>query len=421
MPLNPGQIMTDQPYYTSIAKLATLVKAKQISPVEIVDACLSRVETLNQRLNAFAVVLRDQAREQATEAEAEIRAGHWRGPLHGVPVGIKDFYDVAGVTTTAAFEGFKNRVPGQDAVGVAKLRAAGAIVLGKMNMHQLGMGTTGLDSIFGPVRNPWGDGFIPGGSSSGSAAAVAAGMCYATLDTDAIGSCRLPAACCGVVGLKGTYGLISTKGILEGEQVDQAILWLSHAGIMARSVEDSTYVLNALAEPRDKAPIRDFHQDLLGARPLRVGIVGNFRADEETTTAFESAVGCVRTLAHEIVSARAPFDIPPLGDLHAIKDDRATVSARVFGDIDLLMLPTMTTTVPAIEDVQSHPLALSPDNTMFANYFGLPAITVPCGLDKRGLPIGLQIVGKAWDEGAVLLLAHQYESAAQPPIKHPIP
>ena len=161
-----------------------------MSPVDIVDACLARTETLNQQLNAFITVLSDEAREHAKAAEAEIKAGKWRGPLHGVPVGVKDFYDTANVRTTAAFETFKNRVPRHDAAAVAKLKDAGAIVIGKTNMHRLGMGTTGLESYFGPVKNPWNDTLHSRGSSSGSAAAVAAGMCYATLDTDAIGSCR---------------------------------------------------------------------------------------------------------------------------------------------------------------------------------------------------------------------------------------
>jgi aspartyl-tRNA(Asn)/glutamyl-tRNA(Gln) amidotransferase subunit A len=413
--------MTKQLYYMSVEELTVLVQAREISPVEIVNACLSRVEHLNPRLNAFATVLRDQAREQAKQAETEIQAGHWRGPLHGVPVGIKDFYDVAGVKTTAASEMFQNRVPSKDAVGVAKLRAAGAIVVGKMNMHQLGMGTTGLDSFFGPIRNPWNASFIPGGSSSGSAAAVAAGMCYATLDTDAIGSCRLPAACCGVVGFKGTYGLISTKGILEGEQVDQAILWLSHAGIMTRSVGDTALMVNVLAEPGEEAPVRDLHHDLFGAKPLRVGIVSNFRGDGELVREFQTAVDLVRALGHEVVTAQAPFDIPPFGDLHAIKDDRTTVSGRVFRDIDLLVLPTTSTLTLPVNDARSNPLSLSTENTIFANYFGLPAISVPCGFDKNGIPIGLQIVGKPWDEGAVLQLAHEYEVATESRMRHPIP
>jgi aspartyl-tRNA(Asn)/glutamyl-tRNA(Gln) amidotransferase subunit A len=152
--------------------------------------------------------------------------------LHGVPVAVKDFYDTAGIKTTAAFEHFANRIPAKDADVVTKLKDAGAIVIGKTNMDTLGMGTTGLKSFYGPVKNPWNSDYIPGGSSSGSAVAVASGMCFATVDTDAIGSCRLPAACCGVVGFKGTYGLINTRGILAGEQPpDELVIWFSHAGV----------------------------------------------------------------------------------------------------------------------------------------------------------------------------------------------
>jgi aspartyl-tRNA(Asn)/glutamyl-tRNA(Gln) amidotransferase subunit A len=202
---------------TDIATIHQQVRMQKVSPVEVVHACLSRIEQFNPKLNAFITVLADQALAQARVAEAEIKAEKWRGPLHGIPVGIKDFYDTAGIKTTAAFEGFKDRVPGKDAAAVAKLKEAGAIIVGKMNMHRLGMGTTGLESYYGPVVNPRNAEYIPGGSSAGSAAAVASGMCYATLDTDAIGSCRLPAACCGVVGFKGTCGLIDPQGILEGE------------------------------------------------------------------------------------------------------------------------------------------------------------------------------------------------------------
>jgi aspartyl-tRNA(Asn)/glutamyl-tRNA(Gln) amidotransferase subunit A len=155
-------------YYLSIGELSELLRAKGTSPVAITNACLARINTLNPKLNAFVTILDDQAREQAREAEVEIQAGGWRGPLHGIPVGIKDFYDTANVRTTAAFEKFKNWVPKQDAAGVSKLKEAGAIVVGKMNMHQLGTGTTGLESYFGPAHNPWNDAHIPGGSSSGS-------------------------------------------------------------------------------------------------------------------------------------------------------------------------------------------------------------------------------------------------------------
>jgi aspartyl-tRNA(Asn)/glutamyl-tRNA(Gln) amidotransferase subunit A len=206
---------------TDIATLHERIRTQTLSPLEVVNTCLKRIEQINPELNAFVTVLADQARERARITESEIKAGKWRGPLHGIPMGIKDFYDTAGIRTTAAFEHFRDRVPRKDAIGVAKLQNAGAIIIGKMNMHRLGEGTTGTDSYFGPVRNPWNAQHIPGGSSSGSAAAVASGMCYATLDTDAIGSCRLPAACCGVVGFKGTYGLINPKGFLMASRTQE--------------------------------------------------------------------------------------------------------------------------------------------------------------------------------------------------------
>jgi aspartyl-tRNA(Asn)/glutamyl-tRNA(Gln) amidotransferase subunit A len=174
--------MKDRLYYARIGELAERLREGDLSRGDIIDSCLARIDALNGKLNAFITVMRDHAVEHAS------------GALDGIPIGIKDFYDTAGVRTTAAFEGFKSRVPKKDAVSVKKLKDAGAIVVGKMNMHKLGMGTTGLESDFGPARNPWSDAYIPGGSSSGSAAAVAAGLCYATLDTDAIGSCRLPPA-----------------------------------------------------------------------------------------------------------------------------------------------------------------------------------------------------------------------------------
>ena len=413
--------MNETFHYMSIRELSQRLRARETTPVAVITACLARIDQLSERLNTFATVLADQARENAEEAAAEIKAGNWRGPLHGVPVGVKDFYDLANVRTTAAFEGFKNRVPKKDAAGVAKLKEAGAIVVGKMNMHRLGMGTTGLESYFGAVRNPWNDGYIPGGSSSGSAAAVAAGLCHATLDTDAIGSCRLPAACCGVVGFKGTYGLISPNGILEGEKADEAILWLSHPGITTRTVEDAAIVLNVLAEPNAMAHVRDYRGELSKERRLRIGIADNFKADKEITRAFTTAVEQLQSIGHDVVAARAPFDIPPFGDLHAIEADRKTVSERAFRDIDILLLPTTATTVPTVKDAGSNPQALSAQNTVFANYFGLPAVSVPCGFDKHGLPIGLQIVGKPWDEGTVLHLARQYEMTVEPLRQHPVP
>src|SRR6476660_900120 len=351
--------MNEPVHYQAIDQFHERIRTREISPVEVVDACLTRIHQLNPTLNAFITVFDHEARELARQAESEIKAGRWKGPLHGIPVGIKDFYDTAGSRTTAAFEHFKNRIPKKDSVGVAKLKAAGAIVVGKTNMHRLGMGTTGLESAFGPARNQWDGDFIPGGSSSGSAAAVAAGLCYATLDTDAIGSCRLPAACCGVVGFKGTYGLISSQGILEGEKADEAILWLAHPGITTRSVTDTAFVLNALAEHDGNGARQDFHVEALRETKLRVGVADNFQADQELTHAFTAAIESMRALGHAITTAHAPFDMPPYGDLHAIESDRKTITDRAFKEIDVMVLPTTATTVLTVKDASANPQALS--------------------------------------------------------------
>jgi aspartyl-tRNA(Asn)/glutamyl-tRNA(Gln) amidotransferase subunit A len=389
-----------------------------VSPVEVVIACLKRIEQLNPKLNAFITVLADQALEQARVAEAEIKAAKWRGPLHGIPVGIKDFYDTVGIKTTAAFERFKDRIPGKDAVAVAKLKEAGAIIIGKMNMHRLGMGTTGLESYYGPVGNPWNAEHIPGGSSSGSAAAVASGMCYATLDTDAIGSCRLPAACCGVVGFKGTYGLINPRGILEGEEdPGEMIRWFSHPGIMTRTVEDMALVLDVLAE-RGEHTAAQYFDGLAKDKNVRIGVGNNFEAEREVSEAFASAIETVRGLGYPMKSVAVPFRNPQRG-LDNIEADRKSIASRTFKDVDVILLPTTTGTVPTIRDAGGNPQALSPQNTVFANYYGLPAISIPCGCDSEGLPLGLQIVGKPWDEGLVLHLAYRYETRTRRALRHP--
>jgi aspartyl-tRNA(Asn)/glutamyl-tRNA(Gln) amidotransferase subunit A len=393
---------------TDITTIHKHVWMQKVSPVEVVNSCLKRIEQLNPKLNAFITVLADQALEQARVAEAEIKAAKWRGPLHGIPVGIKDFYDTAGIKTTAAFERFKDRVPRKDAVSVLKLREAGAVIIGKMNMHLLGMGTTGLDSSFGPVGNPWNPEYIPGGSSAGSAAAVASGMCYATLDTDAIGSCRLPAACCGVVGFKGTYGLIDPKGILEGEEdPGEMIRWFNHPAIMTRTVEDTALVLDVLAERHERVAA-DYFDGLAKDRKVRIGVADNFRVDPEVLGTFERAVEKIRRLGCPMKSVAVPFRNPG-GGLGNIEADRKAIAGQTFKNVDVLLLPTTTTTVPAIKSAGANPQALSPENTVFANYYGLPAISVPCGFDRNGLPLGLQIVGKPWDEARVLHLAYQHE------------
>jgi len=393
------------------------IRRREISPVELVNSCLERIERLQPRLNAFITVAAQSALDSAKAAERDIQQGRWLGPLHGIPIAIKDFYDTAGLRTTAAFEHFTNRVPKKDAVAVEALKQAGAIVIGKTNMHKLGMGTTGLDSAFGPVKNPWNADYIPGGSSSGSAAAVATGLCYATLDTDAIGSCRLPAACCGVVGFKGSYGLIDIRGILEGEQPpDDTIRWLAHAGITTRSVLDTALMLDVLTGKRAQETWRGA---ATGSRRLRIGIVDNVSTSADIKKPLDQALGAIGRLGHAVSKAAAPLTDFRKG-IANIERDRSTIGDRAFTNIDVLVLPTTPTATLAVKDAVHSAQALSAELTMFANYYGLPAVSVPCGFDSRGLPVGLQIVGKPDDEAAVLQLAYQVEEAVgfgeHPPI-----
>jgi aspartyl-tRNA(Asn)/glutamyl-tRNA(Gln) amidotransferase subunit A len=243
-------------------------------------------------------------------------------------------------------------------------------------------------------------------------------MCYATLDTDAIGSCRLPAACCGAVGFKGTYGLISSKGILEGEEADEMILWMSHPAITTRNLQDTAILLDVLAEPSRRTNTASFVKILGRKRKLRIGVANNFQADQEAKATFEKAVATIRSLGYSISNAAAPFGDPG-GSIANIEADRKAIAGQAFKNIDVLLLPTTTTTVPTIEAAQSNPQTLSPENTAFANYYGLPAISIPCGFDTHGLPLGLQIVAKPWDEGAVLRLAYEYEAATGHHEKHP--
>ena len=376
----------------SLTDTSQQIRAGAVSPVDLVNECLGKIPA-HSNLNAFITVLADQALAAARDAEREIKAGRRLGVLHGIPIGIKDFYDTAGIRTTAAFKAFANRVPAKDAVAVAQLKRASAILVGKTNMHELGMGTTSLVSYFGPVKNPLNADYIAGGSSGGSAAAVAAGMCFATLDTDAVGSCRLPAACCSVVGFKGTYGLISTQGILEGEKADPAIVALAHAAITTRSVRDTALVLRAfvkLEAPKTTNP--------------RIGVVTNFKATTPVRSAFDAAIERFGKLAE----VTAPFDNPGF-DIRNIESDRRTIAGKLFKDVDLLVLPTTTDTTPTVTAATGNPLALSAENTMFANYYGLPAISIPMGRDSNGMPLGLQIVGRPGEDAAVLGLARWYQ------------
>lgn len=446
------------PEYTwmSITELSKLIRNKKISPVEITRACLKRIELLNPTLNAFITVTAEQALKEAKIAETAIRKGKWIGPLHGIPIALKDNIDTAGVKTTAASGVFKERIPTKDAEIVRKLKNAGAVFLGKLNMHEFALGTTSVNSFFGPVHNPWNKEYIAGGSSGGSAAAVAAGLCYGAMATDTGGSIRLPASCCGVTGFKPTYGLVSIQGIIP---VVQSI---DHAGPITRTVEDAAIFLNALASPSKET--NDSKKDYQSFKKIRnpvIGIVSNYKASDEVDAIFKKAVITFQSLGfttknvvlpsppasafgdveidayhHTLVSQfKDLYDPATINDINGLKklssieyirqknrmeENRITISEQLFKNIDVLILPTTTAATPSIlEAKEKGPFTLEPINTDIFNEYGLPAVSIPCGFSKNGLPLGLQIVGSRWEETTVLYVAQKYQQATVWHLQHP--
>jgi aspartyl-tRNA(Asn)/glutamyl-tRNA(Gln) amidotransferase subunit A len=451
------------PTLESIVGLAPRLRRKEVSPVEVTRGCLDRIEKLNPALNAFISVTGESALAEARSAESEILRGEWRGPLHGIPIALKDLIDTAGTRTTAASALFEHRVPGEDAEVVRRLRQAGAVILGKNNLHEFAYGGSSLVSFFGDVRNPWDTAHLAGGSSGGSAAAVAAGLCYAAMGTDTAGSIREPAALCGCVGIKPTYGRVSGRGVIP-------LSWsLDHVGPLAATVGDAATVLQVIAgyDPLDvcsaDVPISDYLSGLgNGTKTLRVGIPRAYFDDDlhdEVRAAVEQALGVIGTLVANVrnVEIEVPTDrtvqaaesfayhaenvarTPDLYQPETLRrirsgekisaveyiqqrrelDQERRRAQDFFAEVDLLITPTMPIPAPAIDELKKDPGALRPAelallrNTRPFNVWGLPAISVPCGFTKTGLPIGLQIAGPHWREDLVLRLAHGYESATE--------
>ncbi len=245
----------------TLTEAAEQIRSRRLSPVELTRECLARIERLNPDLNAFITVTAEQALESARQAESEISAGNYRGPLHGIPIGLKDLFDTAGVRTTAASNQYRDRVPTEDAEVVRRLRQAGAVIVGKLNMHEFAFGMSGVVSAFGPVRNPWNRERITGGSSSGSAAAVAAGLCLAALGSDTSGSIRCPPALCGIVGHRPSAGLVSTKGVVPLSTSFDTV------GPMTSTVRDAAMLLDVLVGQSSYASVLE--EDV---SRLRVGV-----------------------------------------------------------------------------------------------------------------------------------------------------
>jgi len=444
-----------------ILETSHLLRQRKISPVELTRQCLAQIEKLNPTLNAFITITDDAALAQARDAEREIMNGRWRGPLHGVPLALKDLIDTAGVRTTAASAVFKDRIPTEDAEVVTRLKHAGAVLLGKQSLHEFAYGGSSVISYYGAVHNAWNPAYIAGGSSGGSATSVAAGLCYGAIGTDTSGSIREPAALCGVVGLKPTYGRVSAHGVIPLAPS------LDHVGPIARSVTDVALMLQAIAghDPRDKTsvnvPVSDYVTEITRSpQSFKIGIPRKFfyeDLDPEIASAVEQALDVLRAIGGQI--SETEIDIPTDRSLqtsesyayHAgfvqrspelyqpetlrrirrgeevttaeVAQSRLDLQQRrekiagIFASFDVLVTPTTAVPAPVLADLQQDPDQLRPRellllrNTHPVDVWGLPAISVPCGFTASGLPIGLQIIGPHWGESKVLQLARVYEES----------
>lgn len=470
----------------SLAQLSARLRSRTVSSVEVVQACLDRISRYDKRVNSFITVMHEQALAQARVLDAEAAANRFRSRLHGIPIAIKDNIDVSGVRTTAASAIFADRVPTADAEVVRKLKDAGAVLIGKVNLGELGLDGTGVKSDFGPVHNPWALDRISGGSSSGSAAAVAADFCYGALGTDTGGSIRMPAAHCGVVGLKVTYGLVSVRGSMQVE------LTLDTCGPIAKSVEDVALLISAMAgyDKLDIISVSHPTEDYIASighsvADMRVGIPRRpyfDDCDQEVAKSVESALGVLGKLTRSIKDVTLPPDLTeklglievaevptyhhkwqrqgyaaryeaaakndPIvrgnlpredctqaasGKCDELLDDYVQLkwdlellrrtAGDVFSDFDVVAVPTTKTMPIPITDVL-RPGAANPThsvihNTLPFNFYGWPAISVPCGFSSDGLPIGLMIGGPRFSEGRLLALACAYEQATSWHLKRP--
>lgn len=453
--------------FLSIAEAAQLLRARQLSPVELVDAALDRIAALNPSLNAFLTVIADRARRQARIAEREIARHRWKGPLHGIPISLKDNIWTRGVRTTAGSRILTDFVPATDADVAARLERAGAILLGKTNLHEFAYGITSNNPHFGPVRNPWDPGRIPGGSSGGSAAAVAAGMCFGSIGTDTGGSIRIPSALCGTVGLKPTFGLVSLEGIVP------LCVSLDHAGPIGRSVVDACILLEAVAGEFPKGAPRPDCRKLGRALPkkFRVGWPEHYfleRVDPEVLTLIEDAVRVFRSLGARVASVPLPrlteVLLPATNDIALAEathyhesqgyfparaaDYGADVRKRLeagtkvtavdylrgrakkaeavaefdaaFERVDVILAPASP--IPATHVGEEEIEIAGEKETMRsalvrmnrpANFTGHPAISLPCGFTSHGLPVGMQLIAPHWSEARLLAIAADYEAATE--------
>jgi aspartyl-tRNA(Asn)/glutamyl-tRNA(Gln) amidotransferase subunit A len=455
----------------TLAEAAARVRSGAVTATQLTEACLARIAIYDPKLDAFITVMKSQALAEALKLDAEQRAGKLRGPLHGVPVAIKDIIDTAGTRTTGGSALFEDRVPDEDATVVARLRAAGAVIIGKTNTQEFAMGG-GETSFFGPSRNPWNLAHSTGGSSSGSGAALAAFLSYGALGTDTGGSVRMPASYCGIVGLKATYGLVPIRGIMP------LTLSLDHCGPMTRTVEDTAIMLNAMAgyDRLDITSVQHAKEDYVAAlsQPIsgfKLGTPASYydglhpevesavteavaQLGKLTAGAVDAVLPSISHLAnlgglgetfayHEPFFTKQPgrYMLPERRRLQATMDNppKATDYIRAkwelealrrkvddaFKDLDLVVVPTQKILPPLLDELIERAHSTEPANPRVVsncspfNVMGLPAVSLPCGFSKSGLPIGLMIVGPTFSEGKVLAVANAYEKATQWHLRKP--
>jgi aspartyl-tRNA(Asn)/glutamyl-tRNA(Gln) amidotransferase subunit A len=453
--------------FLSIQETARLLRRKEVSPVELVEAALPRINTLNPTLNAFITVVSDLALRAAKAARRQIARGNWKGPLHGIPISLKDNICTRGIRTTAGSKILADFVPLDDAEVAKRLSHAGAVLLGKTNMHEFAYGITNENPHFGPARNPWDRERITGGSSGGSAAAIASGMCFASVGTDTGGSIRIPSALCGIVGLKPTFGLVSVAGIVP------LALSLDHAGPLARRVTDVCILLEAIAGEYPKGATRPDHRKLRSILPrrFRLGWPEHYffdRVDPEVRATIEAATKVLSSLGGRIEHVPMPHLagalLPGTNDIALAEATRYHESqgyfparAAEYGE-DVRQRLEQGTHVRALDYLRG--LAMKPEaerdfEAAFdrvaaivapvtavsatrigqqdveiageketvrsalvrmnrpANFTGHPAISVPCGFTREGLPVGMQLIGPRWSEARLLAIALAYEEATE--------
>lgn len=463
------------PLFKSVAELAPLIRTRQLSPVEVVRAFLGRIEAVNPRVNAFITVTAEHALQQARLAEKEIASGLYRGPLHGVPYAPKDMLATRGIRTTNGSKTTASWVPGFESTVTARLNHAGAILIGKLNLLEFAMGS-GQHGLNGPARNPWDLAYSPSGSSSGSGAAVAAGMVPLAIGTDSGGSIRNPAKSCGIAGLKPTYGRVSTYGVTT-------LSWtLDHVGPMARTVADTATLLQAMAgpDPQDAnssaAPVPDYTRSLTGSvKGLRIGVPTGHYFDHvhpETGVALRRALSLLQTMGAVLIDVQvrnaaicgavssiilgaesAAFHQQRLKTQADLLDplvrERLETSSfysaadyikalrlrtvlmeemrRVFRTCDVLMLPAGNAAPKLEEEIvgtdipPNPPLPPRPDSYNIANVTGIPALVLPCGFTTGPpvLPLGIQFCARPFDEATLFRAGHAYQSATDWHVRKP--